>query len=149
MIFLFIYNFGIHITLPSFKFQNYDTNLLGYFAKFQIDQIFSDKLPNIALQFNSSQIEIGSFLTSQTDSYQLQFSSKVLFIDIFAGMLLNKNVTEFKFEEMNDPMKDNRQEFYYRAGLNLELFFLNVYGEISINEEMDYKNISVGLSLKI
>lgn len=141
---------GMHINLPSFQMRDFDTNLLGYFAKIQIDQFISDYLPNTSLQFNSSHISLGTFFSSKTDSYQLQFSSKVLFLNFYAGMMMNYNETEFNFQETEKALfNDTRREFYYRAGITAELFFLNIYAESTINQEMDYKNLTVGISIKI
>jgi hypothetical protein len=140
---------GMNIALPSYKIREYDTNLIGYSAKLQIDPFLTDYMPYTALQYNSNKIELGNFFTSRTDSYQLQFSSKILLFHLYAGMMLNFNDTQLIYNSDRKEINDSRKEFYYRAGLNVELLFINIYGEMSINQEMDYKNISVGVSIKI
>lgn len=135
---------GMSLTFPSSTLGGFRTELVGYFAKFQLDEWFTSYLPDIAIQADVMNLKIGRFYEQNTAAASIIVSQPIWIFRPYVGSVLTSHQVELKSTTFQQ--KETLQLGYNRVGLNVELLFLSAYAETTFG--VDHSNLSAGISLR-
>lgn len=134
---------GVNLTLPTYTIYNFDTSLSGYFITYQFDHLFFDWLPDMALQFDQNNFELGAFFSSSSKSANIHISKDISKFTLYAGMIYSSNESTLKLS--SEELNDSRIESYARFGISFNFLLFSLYGESTLVD--GFKQYSAGLSL--